>query len=211
VAMLAALAAANGQLRAASVSWATDSSGQWSNGLNWSSIPNPPSSADNVVIDRTGVDPTITVSVPESANSLTLFNTLAISGQLSLATASQSNGTTTIGAGGQLQLANGATFTNPAGATLALESSGTITTTSGSATINNAGAFRVADNGSSYSNGLGSGLTFNNTGSFALGTTGETATPYLYFQGTAFNNSGSVSVQAGNLYLQAGGTHTGSF
>jgi hypothetical protein len=194
VAMLAALAAANGQLRAASVSWATDSSGQWSNGLNWSSIPNPPSSADNVVIDRTGVD-----------------NTLAISGQLSLATASQSNGTTTIGAGGQLQLANGATFTNPAGATLALESSGTITTTSGSATINNAGAFRVADNGSSYSNGLGSGLTFNNTGSFALGTTGETATPYLYFQGTAFNNSGSVSVQAGNLYLQAGGTHTGSF
>ena len=48
---------------------------------------------------------------------------------------------------------------------------------------------------------------FNNSGSFTkTGGTGSTV-----FSDTAFNNSGSVSVQKGTLELEAGGTGNGSF
>ena len=58
-----------------------------------------------------------------------------------------------------------------------------------------------------YYGGTAPAPVFNNSGSFTkTGGTGSTV-----FSGTAFNNSGMVSVQKGTLELGAGGTGNGSF
>src|SRR5690242_8517573 len=61
----------------AAVSWATDSSGFWDVGANWST-GQPPTAGDDVTIDRGAANPTITVRTTVAAHSLNAAEALAI-------------------------------------------------------------------------------------------------------------------------------------
>ena len=106
----------------------------------------------------------------------------------------------------------GRTLVNPAGQS-ALWSGGNIGFQD-AAMFTNLGTFRAAHAGNlSLFNAGGTGSKiFDNQGTFikeapALGVVGET----IIGNPIAFNNSGSVQIQAGNLSLQGGGSHTGTF
>ncbi len=97
----------------------------------------------------------------------------------------------------------------------ALENNGTATWNSGylrfaGGTITNNGSFTANSNATLYAWGDGGVNNFNNTGTFTQAGTGNT-TFTTNSNGVAFNNSGTVAVQAGSLTLLAGGTHTGIF
>ncbi|MDB5357083.1 MAG: Na-Ca exchanger/integrin-beta4 [Phycisphaerales bacterium] len=159
----------------------------------------------------------------ESFSSLTLsgdLGTLAGAGDVTVTGALVWSGGTMQGTGKTISAATG-TLSIDTGGTLnrVLESDGTATWTSGNllmngGTLNNNGSFTFdsATTWASYG-GFGGTSTFNNAGSFTKQGAGEVD----FFTGSApvaFNNTGTVSVQAGVMSLGtvpnlSGGTLTG--
>ena len=117
------------------------------------------------------------------------------------------SGTTTIAAGGALTISGSNKYLNAR----VLTNAGTVTWTGNgadlggtgtAATINNsAGAVFDVQNNQSLYFGNGLGHTFNNAGLFKK-SAGTSLTSITW----AFNNTGTVEVQTGSLYLGGGGT-----
>ena len=122
------------------------------------------------------------------------------------------SGTTTIGSGGSLSYG-----ANNPGLNRLLVNNGSTTWTGGiismsDGTFQNNGSFTANSNGNlySYGEGAGSGGVFDNAGTFTKLGTGY-AQFYNNGSNLVFNNTGTVDVQAGDLYLSSNGSHTGDF
>lgn len=192
--------------RAATVSWAVDADGFWDVGSNWST-GNVPQAGDDVIIDRPGVDVTVThrfgrTNNVTTINSLTATDHLVLSGGTltlasasSLATFEMIGGTLngagsltisglltwsagTFGGSGTTNANGGVALTNPS--SVAIRDTRTINNM-GTATWTGAGGIS-ADTGTTFNNMSGS--------SFAINTSGD------YFGGT-FNNAGTITKTGG--------------
>ena len=225
---------------ASAVTWATDSSGLWSDSTNWSSNPSLPGPSDDVTIDRGAANPTVTHnSGNDSILSLTANEALVLSGgSLSIANVSQSNAPLTLSGGTLTGTANFTVNSSLALAGSTMSGSGT-TTISGTGTlqliatsiINRPviinGAMTWSDGDCFFTNGS---LTNNTTISATAvnraladnggtnlftnaGTMNANPGPGANYQEIRlpFANTGNFNIQSGILYFTRDGTTSGTF
>ncbi len=220
----------------AGTAWLPNNDGDWAVAGNWSSAPALPGPADDVILDVGGPTArTITHSAGTDAiNSLTSQENLVLSGgSLSLAQASQINGSlilsaTLAGAGnvtvssldwqGGLMAGSGHTII-PAGGALSASTAGSKTL---SRVIDNSGAASYTGgtltfNGGTFNNNAGA--TFNTAIAGALSSAGginafnnagtfTKAAANSFDINVPFNNNGMVSIQGGNLNFNSGGVNS---
>jgi hypothetical protein len=159
---------------------------------------------------------TATLNGATTVNTLTLSGgTLGGSGLVTVASAMTWTGGTLAGPGKVVVVptASLALSGNPQLDT-ELDNEGTATWTSGAlvmdnGTLVNSGTFTAASSSTLVSEGSGGTNTFSNTGTFTDQGPG-TVQFTQFFTGVAFNNAGTVIVDAGTLLLTAPGTNTGT-
>lgn len=223
---------------AATVSWNVDADGFWDIATNWSTGM-VPQGGDDVVIDRPSASVTVTLrSGTTNANSLTSTDNLVVNGgTLNLATASTATTLTlssgTIGGVGNLSISglftwSGGTMTGT-GATNAnggIALSGSSVALRAARTLNNAGTATWSGTGSftndtnvTFNNLSGAILAINTIADFFNGTLNNAGTitkasgggdGVTRISGT-LNNSNTVTVNSGELEIDNGGAHTGTF
>jgi hypothetical protein len=202
----AIVCAASG-VRAATVSWTSDSDGFWDEGANWDTGM-PPQEGDDVIINRPG-DITVTFRTGAAdINSLTSDEAFVLSGgTLTLSANSVLNGPFTfsggtLGGAGNLEIDD--LFTWSGGV---MGGSGA-TNATGGMQIDNAGAVQIADmrrlnnagdavwtGDGGFNNGPAAMFTNQGSGSFSGTFSIQTSADFL---GGAFNNNGTLTKTAGS-------------
>jgi hypothetical protein len=228
------------RLALAAVAWDGGGDGtSWTDAANWSEDLLPELD-DDVTIDVAG-SPTITLSSgTQSIRSLVSNANLTLSGgSLQVSAASQVNGNVSLSGGalagtgdftvsgsllwtsgamagsGRTIIASSGTLSMPAISGTArslqrvLENNGTATWTASTLPMNggtfiNNGSFTASFNLSLSTSGTG---VFYNNGSYTKLGIGNNS----FASGIAFHNAGAISVEAGTLSLNGGGSHTGDF
>jgi hypothetical protein len=162
---------------------------------------------------------TLTVNAATSFDNLTMSSALAGAGDVTVSSSFVWSGGT-LAAGGQLIISAAASATiNSSSISLnrTFRNDGTTTWTAFdlvmvNGTFLNNGTFIANSSGAATAAGNASGSvnTFTNAGTFIKQGSGAT-TFDTSLGGVAFNNTGSVQVQAGALVLRAGGASSGSF
>lgn len=214
-AVLAASAAVPCAAENTTATW-DNSVGVWSSTSSWSIAPlfpnngSPPGSLYDVTINGGTVSVDVGVVISNlvlSGGSISGSQDLTVNGLLSWGNSSTLGGSGTLTTQDMaISLINANIFMS---GTRALVSTGNTSWTSNSAfsvnlasgnSYTNQGTFTISTNGGSWNGG-----TFSNAGALVKG--GNDSVDI----NSIFNNSGSVTVSAGTLNLNGGGTHTGSF
>ena len=209
--MLATVIFASATLPAATVNWNTDSSGSWSTAVDWTSNPNLPGTADDVVIDRPTAAVTITHSgASDSINNLTCNETLVLSsGALDVVKVMRINGGCTLsggtlGGGGTVQVAgtmnwNGGTIESVGGVSVASGGNLAIGGSSGlylyGTSLSNAGTITQSGIDNFFSQG--SNAAINNLSGGVFDCQSDSSIASASGSGQTFYNAGTFRKSAG--------------
>ncbi len=204
-----------GPAQATTTNW-TDTTGNWSNGNNWSSFPNPPASGDDVQIFNSTFPATLTITYDNPNGGVQTFHSFALdaTGASTGVILSQTGAFTLQSLSETVGLNGSAGFTQSGGTNAVTNDLhiGSNSGSSGSYTLSGTGSLAVGNNDYLGDAGTGAftqtGGTQHVIGSLILGNQATGSGTYTLSGGSLLTFNEGVGSSGTGSFTQSGGSHT---